>query len=251
MYSGRNHMSKRVRLTLGSLISAAAVVTFVVVSLMATSAHAFLRRPSPSGAGVPGPQDPSTYSVGYFDTAEPNAENGTGGGDNIVKLINPTAANGTLCAMIYVFDDDEEPGECCGCPLSPNKLLSLSVERDLTSNWEVNGNDFDNGVIKIVSAVPNNPDTPTHPSACLSAFGCNGGCDPTFEYTQTPALVGSILKDQEIANQGVPTLTETNMFQEGSPDATELTNLITDCAFFAAEGSGKGICNCGPDATDF
>ena len=56
-------MSKRVRLTLGSLISAAAVVTFVVVSLMATSAHAFLRRPSPSGAGVPGPQDPSTYSV--------------------------------------------------------------------------------------------------------------------------------------------------------------------------------------------
>ena len=50
-----------------------------------------------------------------------------GAGDNILRLINPNgAANGnlagaqeqTVCAMIYVFDDDEEMGECCGCPLS-------------------------------------------------------------------------------------------------------------------------------------
>ena len=240
-------MNRKVRIRVGSLISTAAFVTFLAVGFMATTVHAAARRPAPAGVGVAGTPDPNTFNVGAFDVDEPSTENGTGVGDNVVHLINPTAANGTLCAMIYVFDDDEEPGECCGCPLSPNKLLSLSVVRDLTSNWEVNGNDFDNGVIKIVSAVPNNPDTPTHPTACKSAKGCNGGCDPTFEYTQTPALVGSILKDQEIANQGVATLTETNMFQEGSPDATELTTLITDCAFFAANGTGHGICDCGPE----
>lgn len=47
--------------------------------------------------------------------------------DPVIRLINPNgAANGnlagakeqTVCAMIYVFDDDEEMGECCGCPLS-------------------------------------------------------------------------------------------------------------------------------------
>jgi hypothetical protein len=128
MYSGRNHMKKRVRLSLRSAISTAAVATFLAVSLLAATAHATLRRPAPVGAGVAASPDPSTYNVGYFDVGEPVGDNGVGVGDNFVRLINPTAANGTLCAMIYVFDDDEEPGECCGCPLSPNKLLSLSVE---------------------------------------------------------------------------------------------------------------------------
>jgi len=232
-------MNRKVRIRVGSLISTAAFATFLAVGFMATTVHA--------AAGTP---DSNTFNVGAFDVSEPSTENGTGVGDNVVHLINPTAAFGTLCAMIYVFDDDQEPGECCGCPLSPNKLLSLSVVRNLTNNWEVNGNDFDNGVIKIVSALPNNTNTPTHPTACLSSRGCNGGCDPTFEYFESPALVGSILKDQIIADQGVATLTETNMFQEGSPDA-ELSSLITECAFFAAHGSGHGICNCGPDATDF
>ena len=103
-------------------------------------------------------------------------------GDNFVRLINPTAANGNLCAMIYVFDDDQEPGECCGCSLSPNKLLTLSVINQLTSNWEVTSNDFESGVVKIVSAVPNGGASPA----------AHGGCDPSIAYTQTPALVGSI-----------------------------------------------------------
>jgi len=256
-------MSKRVRLTLGALISIAAVATFLSVSFMAATAHANLRRPAPpptsvgqqgavcggprQGVGCPGTPDPNTFSVAAFDVSEPSSENGTGAGDNIVHLINPTSANGTLCAMIYVFDDDEEPGECCGCPLSPNKLLSLSVIRDLTSNWEVTGTDNDNGLIKIISAVPNNANTPLHPQACNSAMGCNGGCDPTFEYAPTPALVGSVLRESIIANQGVKTLNETNMFQEGEPELSEITNLATDCAFFVANGSGHGICDCGPE----
>ncbi len=61
----------------------------------------------------------STELVGYYDISESTADNGTGAGDNILELINPTAANGDLCAMIYVFDDDEEMGECCGCALTP------------------------------------------------------------------------------------------------------------------------------------
>lgn len=241
-------MSKRVRLTLGSAISTAAVVAFLVVSLMATTAHAFLngRRPTPPGAGAAGVQNASTYSVGYFDTGESLTDNGSGGGDNVVKLINPTAANGNLCAMIYVFDDDEELGECCGCPLSPNKLLSLSVQTDLTSNWEGNANDFENGVIKIISAVPNNIDPlpPGFPT-CFEAAGCNGGCDPTMTYQQTAALDGSIVRASRSID--VAGVTETNMFAEGAPDSTELTNLITTCGGFVRNSSGFGICDCGPE----
>jgi hypothetical protein len=39
------------------------------------------------------------------------------------------------CAMIYVFDDDEEMVECCGCPLSSADVQYFSVAHDLTANW--------------------------------------------------------------------------------------------------------------------
>ena len=231
-------MKKRVRLSLRSAISTAAVATFLAVSLLAATAHATLRRPAPVGAGVAASPDPSTYNVGYFDVGEPVGDNGVGVGDNFVRLINPTAANGTLCAMIYVFDDDEEPGECCGCPLSPNKLLSLSVENQLTANWEVTSNDFENGVIKIVSSIPNGGTSPA----------AHGGCDPSIPYVQTPDLLGTIVKPQTISNDvTVTSLTENNMFEEGAPDVTEAALLINECAFFVAHGTGKGLCNCGPE----
>jgi hypothetical protein len=62
--------------------------------------------------------------------------------------------------------------------------------------------------------------------------------------------VGSILKPQTVATAETTTLkslTETNMFEEGAPDATEATLLINECAFFVAHGTGRGICNCGPE----
>jgi hypothetical protein len=242
-------MNRKFRISPGSIVSTTAVATFLAVSLMAAMAHATLRRPGPASGTSAGASDPSTFNVGYFDVGEPVTENGTGAGDNIVHLINPTAANGNLCAMIYMYDDDQEIGECCGCPLSPNKLLSLSVESNLTSNWEVAGTDTDNGVVKIVSATPN----VASPGVCLRTKGCNGGCDPTQQYAQTPALVGSILKTQKVTRGpagaviALTGLTETNMFQEGAPDATEATNLINGCAFIIKDGSGKGWCDCGPE----
>ncbi len=236
-------MNRKVCTSLGTIISTAAVATFLAVSFVASTANATLRRPAPAGASATAGPDPSTYNVGYFDVSEPITENGTGAGDNFVHLINPTAANGTLCAMIYVFDDDQEPGECCGCPITPNGLLSLSVVNQLTANWEVTSADFDNGVIKIVSSLPN--------GGTSAAAAPGSGCDPSIAYTQTPNLLGSILKPQTVPTAetaAVTTLTDTNMFEEGAPDATEATLLISECAFFVAHGTGKGICNCGPDA---
>ena len=67
-------------------------------------------------------------------------------GDNIIRLVNPNGgADGNLagvkpqpvCAMIFVFDDDEEMGECCGCPLSSAQLATFSVIQNLTSNWGI------------------------------------------------------------------------------------------------------------------
>jgi hypothetical protein len=85
-----------------------------------------------------------------------------GAGDNILTLINPNgSANPTLigrasdaCAMIYVFDDDQEMGECCGCPISPAGIETFSVEHDLTSDWGITGaggRDNASGVISVIA----------------------------------------------------------------------------------------------------
>jgi len=49
-----------------------------------------------------------------------------GAGDGTVRIVNPTSndtiQSGTLCAMIYVFDDIEELQACCGCPVTPDGM---------------------------------------------------------------------------------------------------------------------------------
>jgi len=82
----------------------------------------------------------SEMEVGYFDLSSSYpAFNGSGNGDNLLRLLNPTQVVGTLCAEIYVFDSEEEMGECCGCPVSPNGLDQISVGRDLLANWFISG----------------------------------------------------------------------------------------------------------------
>jgi hypothetical protein len=245
-------MHRGARVSLGSVVSSAAIGTFLAVSLIGGTANAGLKRPAPPVNSAAGTPDPNTFIVGYFDVSESSVSNGTGAGDNVVSLINATS-NNPICAMIYVFDDDQELGECCGCPLSSNKLLKLSVINQLTSNWEIANFDFGNGALKIVSATPNGC-TPKN-----SGAGCHGGCDPSAVYTQAPALEGSILKPQSVRvppETTITDLTETNMFKEGAPDSTELGTLVSKCAALIGpnppgNGSGLGACNCGPESEVF
>ena len=112
--------------------------------------------------------------------------------DNIIRLINPNgAANGNLagakpqpvCAMIYVFDDDQEMGECCGCPLTSTQLATFSVEKNLTSNWGLAGG-------------TEAGKTPTAQSLVVAAApnGAGGTCDPTnlpgYSVTTASNLLG-------------------------------------------------------------
>jgi hypothetical protein len=73
-----------------------------------------------------------------------------------------TAPAGTLCALIYVFTADQQLAECCGCPVTPNGLLTLSVTNDLTSN-SLTGVKPQRGVIKLLSSAGASPCDPTAP----------------------------------------------------------------------------------------
>jgi len=174
----RNHTIKGLALAAGAILFA--------VALSAPANAATLRRGSTGGSASVTGSLPGEVLWTYYETTEAFTICGSttsdsdgcdvgGNGDNIIRLINPNGSgNGnlagakpqTVCAMIYVFDDDEEMGECCGCPLSSTQLATFSVEFNLTSDWGLTGGpeagDHKNGSIAIVATAPN-------------TLGCIGG----------------------------------------------------------------------------
>jgi hypothetical protein len=169
------------------------------------------------GAGVASAQD--VYKLNYFS----NNYVGTAP-DATVRIDNPGLTYGNLCAMIYVFDQDQQLTECCGCVQSHNNLNTYSVKA-LTAN-PLTGAKSNNGVIKIVSAAVN-----------------NAPCDPTANVTPKANLRAWGTHIQNAVGSAWP-ITETE-FSDSTLGATELANLQAQCAFIGILGSGHGSCTCG------
>lgn len=169
------------------------------------------------GAGVASAQD--VFKVNYFSNNAGSAPDAT------VRIDNPGLTYGNLCAMVYVFDADQQLTECCGCVETHNGLRTLSVRRDLTSN-PLTGVLSTNGVIKIVSAAVN-----------------NSPCDPTSNVTPKANLRAWGTHIQNAVGTAWP-ITETE-YSDSTLGATELANLQAQCAFVNILGSGHGICSCG------
>src|SRR5271154_5883595 len=92
--------------------------------------------------------DKSVYFTSYYSNA-----NTTGAPDQTVRLINDGNTYATLWASFYVFDDSQELQDCCSCAVSPDGLLSESVNRQLASPDFVLMPVIDRrGVIKVISS---------------------------------------------------------------------------------------------------
>jgi hypothetical protein len=160
------------------------------------------------------------YKLNYFSNS-----NTPGAPDATVRIDNPGLTYGNLCAMIYVFDNDQQLTECCGCVETHNGLRTLSMKKDLTSN-PLTPSFSKTGVIKIISAAVN-----------------NSPCDPTSNVTPKANLRAWGTHIQNPVGTAYP-ITETE-FSDSTLGATELANLEAQCAFIGILGSGAGICTCG------
>src|SRR5580698_5420485 len=183
-----------------TLLVAAAIVGFAII-----------------GAGAASAQD--VFKVNYF------SNNAAPAPDATVRIDNPGLTYGNLCAMVYVFDADQQMTECCGCVETHNGLRTLSVRRNLTSN-PLTGRVSTNGVIKVVSAAVN-----------------NSPCDPTSNVSPKANLRVWNTHIQNPVGAAFP-ITETES-SDSTLGATELANLQAQCAFVNILGSGHGICSCG------
>jgi len=169
------------------------------------------------GAGAASAQD--VYKLNYF------SNNAAPAPDATVRISNPGLTYGNLCAMIYVFDLDQQLTECCGCVETHNGLRTLSVRSNLTSN-PLTGVVSKHGVIKVVSAAIN-----------------NSPCDPTSNVTPKANLRVWVTHIQNPVGAAYP-ITETES-SDSTLGATELANLQAQCSFIGILGSGQGICSCG------
>jgi len=277
----RNHTLKGLALVAGAFL--------VAVALSASANAATLRRGSSAGGASVSGSLPGQVLWSYYETSSPLSlcstdtlgipESGcdnAGNGDNIIRVINPTGSadpslSGTenpVCAMIYVFDDDEEMGECCGCPISSAGLVTFSVENQLISNWTTGLPNPGVGAIAIVAAPQNGAIIPSNFSSGTSngqgcvlgqSLACNFGCDPTNSpgYTITTAnnLFASITHNQTVTTNTVGTnisgLTEVGFFDDAGGDGTNLTYLAHQCGAAVGNGSGKGHCTCPGGSSEF
>ena len=148
-------------------------------------------------------------------------------GDSVVNLTNTGIVDGfdpagDICANVYVFAEDQQLIACCSCPLTPNHLKTLSVQKDLISNTLTPG-------VPIGVTV-----------ALLASTG--GVCNPS---TVTAAALVPGLRAWGTTLHAAPGGgffgTET-AFLPGGLSATELAKLTTYCGFIQADGSGFGIC---------
>lgn len=149
-------------------------------------------------------------------------------GDSVINLSNTGSADGNnLCVNVYAFDPSEEMVSSCTCLITPNALVSLSVQGDLISNTL-------------------SPSTPTALVVKLVATdggrGASTACNPAQANNLAPGLRawGSTLH----ALPGAPAsygVTE-SAFLPGGLSVAELNHLTSFCGFINANGSGFGIC---------
>ncbi len=217
----------------------------------------------------------NVFFTHYYDVATstlPSAS-GYGGrgssggvGDALVRIVNfadiAPQQNGTACAMIYVFDDIEEMQACCGCPVTPDGLRTMSVINNLTKNFGVNRGNMNAGVIDILSVTPNlflPKPVPLPPQ--IGTLGASGWtCDPSDEFgptigiTDEVGVLGNSLRawiTQTEGNVPVPasgTLvkgTSVDEFQTAIVDGAHTQELTDLCFFLITNGSGTGACSCG------
>jgi hypothetical protein len=162
------------------------------------------------------------YGLSYFSNAHTrNAP------DGVLRLVNDGTVSdaspaGDLCASVYVFDSKEEMNECCSCRITPNGILSLSVNTNLTSDT-VTGRIPTRGIIKVVSSKP-----------------VAGWCDSAAEAPQT-GIRGWLTHVQK------GTGTRFDQTEEELTDSfystLEAADLAEDCAVIRFIGIA-GICSC-------
>jgi len=169
--------------------------------------------------------DSSVFFVAYYANA-----NTSGAPDQTVRIINDGDIGASLWASFYVFDDSQEMQECCSCGVSPDGLLSESVDNNLAGN-SLTRKINQRGAIKIIS----------------SSVAAGG----PVNYTNTPTAGLRVWSTQIQSAAGSYGVTE-NFAARSNLVSSEETLVETLCFYInLLGGSDQGDCSCTPEGQSF
>lgn len=208
----------------------------LVLAAMVSSVVALAQTPTSSGDG--------RFQIGYaanVTTGDSYINISNDGASMTTTTIasgqNVLAISGSLCANIYAFAPDEEMLSCCSCPITPNGLVSVSVQNDLLSNTFSGRANPSSVVIKLIGSTP-----PTAGAGGTTGSPCGTSASGMFSIS-APGLVAWItsLHSNTSATTGPYSMTE-NPFIVGDYNPPEIARLANLCTIFQVQGSGYGIC---------
>jgi hypothetical protein len=159
-------------------------------------------------------------TVSYFDA--------TSGIDSTIRVTNPGMTGQDLCAMVYVFDRDQQMSECCGCLISQDGLLTLSLNKNLLNN-PLTGVPSKSGTVMLVSA------DYTSNLSCNASAATPAGTVIAWS-THLPQSPSGQMSSAEVP------------FSNSVLSNTLSTALQAQCSFIQQLGSGQGLCSCGSGA---
>ncbi len=155
-------------------------------------------------------------------------------GANGAPLAGPGfgAASGNTCVNVYAFSPDEQLISCCSCLITPNGLVSLSVNADLVSNT-LTGVRPNSVVVKLVNSGA---------SAAFSGNTCTNSAAlaGTAAFPLAPGLIATGTTVHAAATNGFA-VTETP-FGRSTLSPAELASITSRCANIIGNGSSFGIC---------
>jgi len=209
------------------LATAAAITAFAQVSLDNAYQVRYFTNADCSAASTPAcPGAPQARPDSFVDISNSGARGG-------VTDQSGTSASigGAICVNVYTFAFDEQMASCCSCPVTPNGLVSLSVQRDLISNTLTPAKPA-SGVIKLLATVP-------------VGGTCNLSAAAVATATLAPGLVAWGTTNHAGPVSGAFSTTET-AFTPATLSASELSHLGRVCSFIIGQGSGFGLCKSCP-----
>ena len=166
-------------------------------------------------------------------------------GDAVINITNPGSngaslngpgfggAVGNICVNVYAFSPDEQLISCCSCLITPNGLVSLSVNSDLVSNT-LTGVRPNSVVIKLVNSAASANFTGTN---CTNSAALAG--TPAFPLPVGMQAFGTSLHAS--AAPGSFATTETP-FSQATLSPAELASITNRCTNIVGNGSSFGIC---------
>ena len=166
-------------------------------------------------------------------------------GDSVINLTNTGAngaslngpgfggAAGNICVNVYAFSPDEQLVSCCSCLITPNGLVSLSVNNDLVSNT-LTGVRPNSIVVKLINTTAGAAATGT---SCTNSAALVG--EATFPIAGGMLAWGTTT--HAAAAAGTFATTET-AFSAATLSAAELASVKNRCTNIIGNGSTFGIC---------